>query len=163
PYTTSMPFVLDASYAQLRDEARAVCDAVAPFAAEADALSTVHAGVFDALAGSHLWELVVPASHGGAPPRGGPPPSAGAAAGRVVAVGVGRGGLMGTSSHLDSLFALQGIGSYAITAGGSEAQKDRWLPPVLSGEALAALALTEPEAGSDLKGITTELTPDGDG
>ena len=54
---------------------------------------------------------------------------------------------MGTSSHLDSLFALQGIGSYAITSGGTDAQKDTWLPRVLTGEALAALALTEPEAG----------------
>jgi acyl-CoA dehydrogenase len=70
---------------------------------------------------------------------------------------------MGTSSHLDSLFALQGIGSFAITKGGTEAQREAWLPRVASGEYLAALGLTEPEAGSDLKGITTELVPDGDG
>jgi acyl-CoA dehydrogenase len=146
-----MPFALDPSYVDLRDEARAVCAAVAPFAAEADAMSTVHQGVFDALAGSRLWEMVVPASHGGRHERVDP-----------LAIAVVREVLMATSSHLDSLFALQGIGSYAITAGGTPAQKDRWLPPVRSGEALAALALTEPEAGSDLKGITTALSPDGD-
>jgi acyl-CoA dehydrogenase len=65
--------------------------------------------------------------------------------------------LMGTCSHVDSLFALQGIGSYAITAGGSAAQRERWLPAVARLDAVAALALTEPEAGSDLKAITTRV------
>ena len=147
-----MPFGLDPSYAELQDEARAVCRTVDPFAAEADGMSSVHQGVFDALAGSRLWELLVPASHGGRHERVDP-----------LAIAIVREVLMGTSSHLDSLFALQGIGSYAITSGGTDAQKDAWLPRVLTGEALAALALTEPEAGSDLKGITTALSPDGHG
>jgi acyl-CoA dehydrogenase len=147
-----MPFHLDPRYRELQDEARAVCEAVGPFAAEADAMSTVHQGVFDVLAGSRLWELVVPASHGGRHDRVDP-----------LAIAIVREVLMGTSSHLDSLFALQGIGSYAVTAGGTDAQKDAWLPRVLTGEALAALALTEPEAGSDLKGIATVLSADGDG
>ncbi len=147
-----MAFELDASYVELQEEARAVCESVAPFAAEADAMSTVHEGVFNALAATRLWELVVPASHGGRHEQVDP-----------LAIAVVREVLMGTSCHLDSLFALQGIGSYAITAGGSDAQKDVWLPKVLSGEALAALALTEPEAGSDLKGISTVLSPNGDG
>ena len=147
-----MPFGLDPSYAELQNEARAVCRTVDPFAAEADAMSSVHQGVFDALAGSRLWELLVPASHGGRHERVDP-----------LAIAIVREVLMGTSSHLDSLFALQGIGSYAITSGGTDAQKDTWLPRVLTGEALAALALTEPEAGSDLKGITTALSPDGHG
>jgi len=147
-----MPFVLDGSYAELSDEARAVGKAVEPIAAEVDAMSTVDRRVFDILAASGLWELVVPASHGGRHARVDP-----------LAIAVVREALMASSSHLDSLFALQGIGSYAITAGGTPEQQDRWLPQVLSGEALAALALTEPEAGSDLKGIVTELTPSGDG
>src|SRR4051812_49146188 len=103
-----MAFELDASYAELQDEARAVCRAVAPFAAEADAMSSVHQGVFDALAGSRLWELVVPASHGGRLEKVDP-----------LTIAVVREVLMGTSSHLDSLFALQGIGSYALTSGGT--------------------------------------------
>ena len=72
-----------------------------------------------------------------------------------LAVCLARETLMKTSSHLDSLFALQGIGSYAISVAGSESQKERWLPLVSKAEALAALALTEPKAGSDLKGIQT--------
>jgi acyl-CoA dehydrogenase len=71
--------------------------------------------------------------------------------------------LMATSAHADSMFALQGIGSYAISAAGSEAQRQEWLPKVASAEVLAALALTEPQAGSDLKSVTTRLTVNPEG
>jgi acyl-CoA dehydrogenase len=71
--------------------------------------------------------------------------------------------LMGTSANADSLFAMQGIGSYAITAAGSPEQRERWLPSVAQAETLAALALTEPNAGSDLKSVTTEVEPVADG
>ncbi|MEY9930938.1 acyl-CoA dehydrogenase [Catenulispora sp. GP43] len=43
------------------------------------------------------------------------------------------------------------------------AQKDRWLPPFISGEMMTAIAMTEPGAGSDLAGITTVATPSDDG
>jgi acyl-CoA dehydrogenase len=65
--------------------------------------------------------------------------------------------LMPASAQLDALFALQGIGSYAIVRAGSDAQKERWLPGVAAGTALAALALTEVAAGSDLSAIETAL------
>jgi acyl-CoA dehydrogenase len=45
---------------------------------------------------------------------------------------------------------------------GSEAQKLRWLPRMVSGEVIAALALTEPDAGSDLRGIKTRASRDGE-
>lgn len=144
-------FELTAEHVGIQLEARAVAEAVAPFAREADEASTVHAGVHRQLASSRLWELVIPSSHGGRSPTVDP-----------LSIAVAREQLMAISSHADSLFALQGIGSFAITAGGTAAQKDEWLPRVLTGEALAALALTEPDAGSDLKAITTELVADGD-
>lgn len=49
----------------------------------------------------------------------------------------------------DFMFAMQGLGSFPIYLAGSEAQKREWLPRVARGEAVAAFALTEPEAGSD--------------
>jgi acyl-CoA dehydrogenase len=70
---------------------------------------------------------------------------------------------MATSSHLDSLFALQGIGSYAITVAGTPEQRDHWLPRVATAQVLPALALTEPDAGSDLKAVTTEIETTADG
>ena len=49
-----------------------------------------------------------------------------------------------------------------ITHFGSEAQKQQWLPKMASGEAIAALGLTEPGAGSDLKAIQTTAVREGD-
>ena len=53
----------------------------------------------------------------------------------------------------DFAFAMQGLGSGAISLFGSDAQKAEWLPKVASGEAIAAYALTEPETGSDAANI----------
>lgn len=58
----------------------------------------------------------------------------------------------------DFAFAMQGLGSGAITLAGSPAQQARWLPAVARGEKIAAFALTEPEAGSDVAAIATEAT-----
>ena len=49
-----------------------------------------------------------------------------------------------------------------IKSFGSEAQKKRWLPKMVSGEAIGSLGMTEPHAGSDLKAIRTKAVRDGD-
>lgn len=72
-----------------------------------------------------------------------------------------REGLAYFSSLADTAFAMQGLGSYPIHLAGTEVQKGRWLPAVRSGERLAAFALTEPEAGSDLGGTRTRAQKDG--
>jgi len=61
----------------------------------------------------------------------------------------------------DFAFAMQGLGSGAITLAGSEAQRTRWLPRVGRGEAIAAFALSEPGAGSDVGALTTRAVRDG--
>jgi acyl-CoA dehydrogenase len=61
----------------------------------------------------------------------------------------------------DFAFALQGLGSGAITLAGSEPQKARWLPAVSEGTAIAAFALSEPDAGSDVAAMTTCAVRDG--
>jgi acyl-CoA dehydrogenase len=45
---------------------------------------------------------------------------------------------------------------------GSEAQKDKWMPRIIAGEAITAVAVTEPDAGSDVKGIRTVARWEGD-
>jgi acyl-CoA dehydrogenase len=54
------------------------------------------------------------------------------------------------SGLADFAFAMQGLGSGAITLQGTPAQKERYLTRVSRGEAISAFALSEPEAGSDV-------------
>ncbi|MBO9472589.1 acyl-CoA dehydrogenase family protein [Shimia sp. R10_1] len=62
----------------------------------------------------------------------------------------------------DFAFAMQGLGTGAISLFGTEAQKAAWLPKTRAGEALAAFALTEPQSGSDVANSTMTATRDGD-
>jgi len=58
--------------------------------------------------------------------------------------------------------AVHTIAAHYLLEYGTEAQKQRWLPKLASGEMLAGIALTEPGAGSDLKGLRTRARRDGD-
>lgn len=64
-------------------------------------------------------------------------------------------------SLADFVFAMQGLGSASIALHGTEAHKAKYLPPVCAGRHLAAFALSEPEAGSDVGALATTATPDG--
>lgn len=63
----------------------------------------------------------------------------------------------------DFSFAMQGLGSGAISLFGSEEQRETWLPKVAAGQAIAAFALSEADAGSDVAAISTSAETDGDG
>lgn len=63
----------------------------------------------------------------------------------------------------DFAFAMQGLGSGAITLAGSEAMRERYLPRVACGEAIAAFALSEPDAGSDVAAMQCTATLSADG
>ena len=93
----------------------------------------------------------VPASHGGA-----------LAALDSRALCVARETLAYADGLADFVFAMQGLGSGPITLAGSPAQKARWLPAVAKGKAIAAFALSEPDAGSDVGAMTTTARRDGD-
>ena len=62
----------------------------------------------------------------------------------------------------DFAFAMQGLGTGAITLGAPEALKAAILPAVVAGQRIAAFALSEPEAGSDVGAIATTARRDGD-
>ncbi len=61
----------------------------------------------------------------------------------------------------DFAFAMQGLGTGSITLAGSPELKARYLPPVGRGERIAAFALSEPDAGSDVAAMATTARPDG--
>ena len=65
------------------------------------------------------------------------------------------------SSLADLMFAMQGLGSFPVTLAGSDEIKRSILPRVKAGEAIAAFAITEPEAGSDVSAIQTTARRDG--
>jgi len=66
------------------------------------------------------------------------------------------------SGLADFVFAMQGLGSGAISLFGTPEQKQAWLPGTGAGELCAAFALTEPEAGSDVAAVATTAELDGD-
>ena len=65
------------------------------------------------------------------------------------------------SALADFAFAMQGLGSGAISLFGTVEQKREWLPKVASGEAIAAFAMTEPECGSDAANMQSSAMRDG--
>jgi acyl-CoA dehydrogenase len=67
------------------------------------------------------------------------------------------------SGLADFVFAMQGLGTGSITLFGSDELKRKYLPPVAQGEAIAAFAISEAEAGSDVGAMQTTARVDGNG
>jgi acyl-CoA dehydrogenase len=67
------------------------------------------------------------------------------------------------SGEAETALALQGLGSYPILQSGSPELIARWLPRVVTGEAVAAFALSEQGAGSDAGALALRAEPDGEG
>src|SRR5690242_6127741 len=67
-----------------------------------------------------------------------------------------------SSALADLAFVMQGLGTYAIAKAAPDHVRDFWLSRALQGKAIAAFALTEPEAGSDVASIQTTARRDGE-
>src|SRR5918911_2045613 len=63
----------------------------------------------------------------------------------------------------DFAFVMQGLGTGSISLAGSEALKKKYLPAAARGDAIAAFALSEPDAGSDVQAMTTRAQRQGSG
>jgi acyl-CoA dehydrogenase len=74
-----------------------------------------------------------------------------------------REGLARYSTQAETAFALQGLGAHPILAAGRAEVVAVWIPRVASGEAVAAFAMTEPGAGSDVAALGLVAEPDGAG
>jgi len=103
-----------------------------------------------ALGEAGLLKAVVPAEHGGMRPKL-----------DVRTICLTREILAFHNGLADFAFAMQGLGSASISLYGSAELKARYLPPVRDGRAIAAFALSEPEAGSDVAAMATTAKPDG--
>ncbi|MFC9242876.1 acyl-CoA dehydrogenase family protein [Streptomyces sp. NPDC057136] len=66
-------------------------------------------------------------------------------------------------TEAETALALQGLGAYPVVQAGTPAQRERWLPEVRAGRAVAAFALSEPGAGSDAAALALGARPTPDG
>src|SRR3954470_5441627 len=67
-----------------------------------------------------------------------------------------------SSALADLAFVMQGLGTYAISLAAPEHVRDFWLARARKGQAIAAFALTEPDAGSDVAALKTSARAEGD-
>jgi len=124
-------------------------DKIAPRAAEIDAREEFPADLVQLLAEQGLFGLVVPEALGG---------SGAGVIGFLLAVEE----IARACAATATIYAGQYLGMYPILLAGNEEQKQRFLPALARGERLAAFALTEPEAGSDVAALRTTARRDGD-
>jgi acyl-CoA dehydrogenase len=146
------PF-LDEAHRRLAAELEAWCAAELAGFREPQGQAAVDAACRDLVArlGAAGWlRWCVPASHGGIRERL-----------DVRALCLIRETLARHAALADFAFAMQGLGSATIALFGHAALKDRYLPPVGRGERIAAFALSEPGAGSDVAALATTARRDG--
>ncbi|MFF5449606.1 acyl-CoA dehydrogenase family protein [Streptomyces sp. NPDC012888] len=142
--TTSMPPAR--GHAEARAEFREFADrVVAPVADGIHRAQHTPPELVRALAERGYLGLAVPREYGG----GG---------GDAVTLGLLAGELGRVCSSLRSLLTVHTMVAHAIGRWGSRAQKEAWLPRLAAGERIAALAVSEPGAGSDASGVTSTLT-----
>jgi alkylation response protein AidB-like acyl-CoA dehydrogenase len=151
--TEDLPLHLSPESRDLLNGARRLAtETLAPIAA-AGATGLVNRELLAALGEHGILPQIFPDKFGGSAP------------GEVSAVTlcVLREGLAQGSTGAETTMALQGLGAYPILQAGSDELRQRWIPPVARGEAVAAFALTEPEAGTDAAalGLSAERTPGG--
>ncbi|MBU2547988.1 MAG: acyl-CoA dehydrogenase family protein [Proteobacteria bacterium] len=147
-----MDYLLSPRQVELRDRVRAWAEAeLAPLAPELDETDEVSPRLVEMLAGQGLFHQMMPEAYGG-PDRI-----------RCVDACLVREELTRICGQADEVFTMQALSAYPIIGHGTSEQKERYLPPVAQGLKLAAFALSEPEAGSDVAGLRTAAVPDGDG
>jgi acyl-CoA dehydrogenase len=146
--TLALPF-FDDEHRNFADALSRWADARLPALPHGDVDEACRARVA-ALGEAGVLRAVVPAAHGGLHP-----------ALDVRTLCLAREILSFRDGLADFVFAMQGLGTGAISLFGSEELKRRYLPPVREGRAIAAFALSEPEAGSDVAALAMTATVDG--
>ncbi len=145
----------------LDDRHLALAEAAAAFAARA--IRPLPAPAGDEAARRQARELLALLGDAGWLRYAVPAEDAGAGALDLRACCLLRETLAAASPLADAVFALQCLGSLPVALAGSDEQRRRWLPEVAAGRAMAAFAMTEPEAGSDVAALATTACREGDG
>ncbi len=147
-----MNFTFDEDHTMLRDQLREFSDAeVAPGAAERDKTGEMPRELHDKLAEMGLFGIAIPDQYGGA--------GMGCVASSLVVEHVSR-GCAGTGVYLS---AHNSLCVDPIMTFGSDAQKEKYLPRMATGELVGCLSLTEPGSGSDAGAATCQAVLQDDG
>jgi acyl-CoA dehydrogenase len=146
--TLAWPF-FDDGHRRFSDALADWADATLPSLPHDDVDAACRARVAALGAGGFL-KAVVPAEHGGLHPRL-----------DVRTLCLAREILSFRDGLADFAFAMQGLGTGSISLFGSDTVKQRYLPPVRDGKAIAAFAISEPDAGSDVAALATTAKADG--
>lgn len=137
-------------------ELRAFADEhVAPFAEQIDRQERIPAQVIRSLAGAGLLAGGLPETLGGPPAQ-----DAGEAA---VRHGLMHEALGAASASVQGLANVHSMAASAIARWGTRGQKQEWFPRLAAGEIIAAVAITEPNVGSDAAAVETVAARAGDG
>ncbi|HYI54430.1 MAG TPA: acyl-CoA dehydrogenase family protein [Microlunatus sp.] len=133
-----------------RAAVREVCDAkVAPHAAEADELGEFPKASFEALRAADFHAPHVPEEYGGV-------------GGDALAVAIVIEEIARACASSSLIPAVNKLASMPWLLAGSDQLRQRYLPSLATGDAMASYCLSEPEAGSDAAGMTTRAVRDGD-
>ncbi len=146
-----MDFMFTEEQKELRKKVKKFAEErLAPIAPQVDESDEISYDLVKMLADDGYLRLMVPKEYGGA--------------GMVSCVNICiiREEFAKICTWADSIFTMQGLGTYPITLFGTEEQKSKYLPAIATGEKLSAFALSEPEAGSDVSNLQTTAVLDGD-
>lgn len=146
-----MEFMFTEKQKELRNRVRKFAEEkLAHLAPEVDESDEISWDVVKLLADEGFLRLMVPKEYGGD--------------GMVSCVNISilREEFSRTCDAAAGIFVMQGLGTYPITLFGTEEQKRKYLPSIGNGERLAAFALSEPDAGSDVGRMKTNAVLDGD-
>jgi len=146
--TLAWPF-FDPAHRRFAEELARWAEATLPSLPHDDVDTACRARVA-ALGRAGYLKAVVPAEHGGLHPQL-----------DVRTLCLAREILAFHDGLADFSFAMQGLGTASISLYGSPELKQRYLPPVRDGKAIAAFAISEPDAGSDVAALSTTAKPDG--
>jgi butyryl-CoA dehydrogenase len=146
-----MDFALSAEHEAFRTVVREFAEAeIAPHAEEWDAAGTFPVETVHKMGDLGLFGLPFPEEYGGS-----------GADFLTLCIAIEEIGRVDSSMAI-TLEAAVGLGANPIYAFGTEEQRQRWLPDLLSGRAVAAFGLTEPDAGTDAGATRTRAELDGD-
>lgn len=122
---------------------------VTPYAREWDEAESVPRSRVEAVAKAGYLGCVIPEQYGGK-------------AWDSVVMGLLNEAFGYGSAALTGLLTVNAMAAGTLVKWGSETQHNHWLPKIASGETVIAFAMTEPDTGSDIQGIQTQLSPQGD-